>query len=128
MASGVATTVTDTAYVDGPLSDGTEVSLIVHAQASAAAATAAVRVMAVMDLCIPKVRKVDLNAGDDAHRVAGPVRAVERHFGDRGENRAVVHELHERRFLFRRVPHELESDRDRTGRGHGAGDAAVNRI
>src|SRR5262249_11455570 len=98
---------------DGPLSGGASESFIVQAALIARMATAAARREWAehMALLIPKVAEVDLDLAGHRDDVADAIEAPEGDAGERGQDGAARLELHERRLLLRRVPHELEAER-----------------
>src|SRR5947207_5723862 len=79
-------------------------------------------------LKIPELAEIDLDLPRDADVVADAILSVERHPRYRRDDVRARPELRERGFLFRHVPHELETERQRPAGRDGAGRRAVEWI
>src|SRR4051812_41804563 len=85
IASGIASSLSDSARPDGPVNGGASLLLTVQpATANTEIATAMRRIyVKAMMLLIPKITELDRHLPGRLDRVAGPIRPVERNHGNR---------------------------------------------
>src|SRR6185295_15476360 len=127
MASGMALTVSESARPDGPLSGGASVLLTVQPAVAIRASATAARRMYVKDmvLLIPKIAELDRDLPSRLDGVPDAIDTVEGQGGDHRHDVRARLQLHQRRFLFRDVPDQLEADRQVAARGDGSSDRVV---
>src|SRR5712691_8015813 len=77
---------------------------------------------------VPEISEIDLDLPRDADVVADAIPSVERYQRNRRDDVRARPELRERGFLFRHVPHQIETERQRPAGRDGAGRRTVEWI